>query len=314
MNLQRLFTAITVASGLTFSVLSAGNADVIETTTTQTTTTEAGGSTVVVSPTTRTAATVVLSPTTMYQVIDPITGSLVGTTLVGSSLLGGSRLSRGVVIVDKSSGNLVATVDANGNIVDIGSVPATETLVVSINARRADLRNRIEESLKQGRLDAAQAAAIRAQLERIAADESINSQSPGVLTYRRALMTGYGLNLLSDRLIPQTVAFQPIVSPQFVTVNGNLILVDSVTARKNRLTARIDDEYSAGRLSSNQVTRRKQDLSKISISETKYRRNGELSNSNEAKLFAKLDQLKIAIDENVASINEKRSRIGIRVD
>ena len=120
--------------------------------------------------------------------------------------------------------------------------------------------------------------------------------------------------MISERLIPQTVSVQPIVSPQFVTVNGNLILVDGVTARKNRLTVRIDDEYSAGRLSSNQVTRRKQDLSKISTTEAKYRRNGELSSSNEAKLFVKLDQLKIAIDENVASINEKRSRIGIRVD
>ncbi len=314
MKLQRLITAITVASGLTFSGLSAGSADVIETTTTQTTTTEGGGSTVFVSPTRTSAATVVLSPTTMYQVIDPITGTMVGRTLVGSSLVGGVRLNRGVVIVDKNNGNLVATVDADGNIVDIGSIPATETLVGSINARRADLRNRIEESLRQGRLDSAQAAAIRAQLERIAADESVNSQTPGVLTYRRALMTGYGLNMISERLIPQTVSVQPIVSPQFVTVNGNLILVDGVTARKNRLTVRIDDEYSAGRLSSNQVTRRKQDLSKISTTEAKYRRNGELSSSNEAKLFVKLDQLKIAIDENVASINEKRSRIGIRVD
>ncbi len=250
----------------------------------------------------------------MYQVIDPISGRMVGRTLVGSSLVGGTRLNRGVVIVDKSSGNLVATVDANGDIVDINSIPATETLVVSINARRADLRSRIEESLKQGRLDAAQASAIRAQLERIAADEAVNSSTPGVLTYRRALMTGYGLNRISDRLIPQTVAFQPIIAPEFVTVNGNLILVDSVTARKNRLSARIEDEYSAGRLSSNQVSRRKQDLSKISTSETRYRRNGELSRSNEAKLSVKLDQLMIAIDENVASINEKRSRIGIRVD
>ncbi len=42
MNLQRLITAFTLASGLALSGFAVGNADVIETTTTQTTTTEAG--------------------------------------------------------------------------------------------------------------------------------------------------------------------------------------------------------------------------------------------------------------------------------
>jgi hypothetical protein len=279
-------------------------ADTTETTTTQTTTTSTD------------LGAVNLSSDGFYQVVDPITGRLLGRYDQVSRRVDGRPLETGVVIVDRSNGGLVATVDASGNIIDIGRAPASQTLLVSINSRRQDLNRRIDEALNKGQLSATQASAMRAELEQIAADEDADMRGSGVVNYRRALLLGYGLNSLSEKLLPvtKTVSFEPIISTQFTRVDGRLVMVDAITASKAQLSRRIDDEYAAGRMSSQQVNRRKQDLEKISILESKYRRHGELSNSENRKLSDRLTLLKIAIDDNVANINQKRANIGLRSD
>lgn len=304
MNYQKSLTLSLLASCLAFSGLTASKADTTETTTTRTTTTSTD------------AAIVNLSANGNYRVVDPITGRLLGRYDPTARLVEGRALESGVVIVDDSNGGLVATVDSRGNIVDISRAPATQTLIVSIDTRRQDLNRRIEDALNKGQLNAAQATAMRAELDRIASDEESARQTAGVIDYRRALLLGYGLNSISERLLPitQTVTFAPVISPQFVTIDGRLVMVDAITSRRQRLARRIDDEYAAGRLSAQQVSRRKEDLNRISSLDSRYRKNGQLSNSKERKVSEKLDQLKIAIDENVAVINQKRSRIGLRSD
>ncbi|MDX2105798.1 MAG: hypothetical protein SFY67_05290 [Candidatus Melainabacteria bacterium] len=279
-------------------------ADTIETTTTQTTTTNTS------------VPVFNLSANGTYQVVDPITGSLLGRYDQATRLVDGRTLQSNVVIVDKSNGDLVATVDSNGNILDIGVAPASQTLIVSIDTRRQDLNRRIDEALKKGHIDAKQASAMRAELGGIAPVDVFATEAVGSLNYRKALLMGYGLNTFSDRLIPLTHAQElvPVISPQFVSYGGGIIFVDGITSRKQRLARRIDDEYTAGRLSGNQVSKRKEDLNKISSLETKYRRNGELSRSNEKRVSIKLDKLSSDIDQNVASINQKRAHIGLRTD
>jgi len=302
MNYRKSLTFSLLSGCLIFSGLAA-KADTTETTTTQTTTTTDFG-------------TVNLSPNGSYQVVDPITGRVLGAYDPTARLVEGRTLESGVVIVDKTNGGLVATVDSSGNIVDISRAPATQTLLVSIDTRRQDLNRRIDEALNRGTLSAAQASAMRAELEQIAADEESARRNAGAVTYRRALVMGYGLNTLSERLVPmtQTVTFEPVISTQFVDINGRFVMVDSITAREQRLQRRIDDEYTAGRLSAQQVSKRKEDLNKISSLEAQYRKNGELSDSKEKKLSEKLDRVQTSIDENVTSINQKRSKIGIRAD
>lgn len=279
-------------------------AQTTETTVTQTTTTSAG------------VPAFNLSANGTYQVVDPISGNLLGRYDQIAKLVDGRALQSGVVIVDKANGGLVATVDSNGNIVDIGVAPASRRLIVSIDTRRQDLNRRIDEALSRGLINAAQASSMRSELESIASGDVFATESVGSLNYRKALLMGYGLNTLSDRLIPLThaVELSPVISPQFISNEGNIILVDGITSRKQRLGRRIADEYTAGRLSANQVSKRKQDLNKISSLETKYRKNGELSSSNEKRISIKLDRLSSEIDENVASINQKRSKIGLRTD
>jgi hypothetical protein len=303
MKYQRTFTLSLLASCLAFSGLSASRAD---TETTQTTTTVTAGTN---------AAIVNLPATGRYVVVDPITGQIEGSYDPTARLVEGSALRSGVVIVNETDGGPVGFVDASGNIVDVAVSPASQTLLVSIDTRRQDLNRRIDEALNKGVLTPTQAAAFRAELDRIASDEE-RDRANGVITYRRALMLGYGLNTLSDRLMPltNTSTFQPVIAPQFVVVDGNLTLLDTINYRKHHLVTRCDDEYAAGRLSEREVSRLKEELGKISSTERRYVKHGALSSSKDRKLSEELDRVQSEMDSDVALINHKRAKIGIRAD
>ncbi len=302
MNYRKSITLSLLSSCLALSAQSASKADSTETS--QTTTTV----------TTNSAALINLPATGHYVVVDPITGDIQGNYDPTARLVEGSAPRAGVVIVDQTNGGPLGFVDSSGNIVDMSVTPASPTLLVSIDTRRKDLNRRIDDALNKGTLTPTQAAGFRAELDRIASDEDRDRQA-GVVTYRSALMLGYGLNTLQDRLVPITTEnFQPLVAPQFVIVNNQLTLLDSFDYRKHHLATRCDDEYSAGRLSSEQVERLKEDLSKISSSEIKYTKHGELSSSKDKKLSEQLDQVQSEMDRDVAHINQKRAKIGIRVD
>jgi hypothetical protein len=304
MSYYKAFTLSIVSSCLALSGLSAVRAETTETTKTTTTVT------------TSTNAVFTLPPTGSYVIVDPITGKIQGTYDPSTKLVDGHTLSTGVVIVNQIDGGPVGFVDASGNIVDVALSPASQALLLSIQTRRQELNQRIDEALNKGTITPAQAAAFRADLERLAAEEASDRTASGVVSYRRALMLGYGLNTLSDRMMPVTrsVRFQPVIAPEFVIVDGRLTLLDKFEYRKHHLTVRCDDEYAAGRLSADQVSSLKDSLNKISSDGRKYTKNGNLSSSRDRKLAQQLDRVQTRMDQNVASINRKRAQIGIRSD
>jgi hypothetical protein len=305
MKFHKSFTLSLLSSCLAFSGLSASRADTTETTQTTTTVTTSSNSSAFSLPSTG-----------HYVVVDPITGEVQGGYDPVARVVDGGVLRSGYVIVNRTDGSAVGLIDASGNVVDVGVSPASQTLIVSIETRRQELNRRIDEALNKGVLTATQAAAFRLELERMASDGDADKVANGVITYRRALMLGYGLNTLSDRLVPvtHTVTFQPVIAPQFVVVNGRLTLLDKMDFRKHSLLTRCDDEYAAGRLSGQQVSRLKESLNKISADQARYSKNGALSTSKDRKLAVQMDRVQAQMDLNIASINQKRARIGIRAD
>ncbi len=306
MNFQKSLNLSLLSGFLLASAFCPSKADTTETTQTTTTTVTNG----------RPAAIVNLPVTGTYVVVDPITGDIQGRYDAAARLVDGNVLRSGVVIVNQVDGGPVGYVDASGNIVDIAISPASQNLLVSIDTRRQDLNRRIDDALAKGVLTAAQAASYRAELDRIASDEEKERQANGVVSYKRALMLGYGLNTLSERLVPvsTTFTFQPVIAPQFVTIDGRLTLLDAFDYRKHHLATRCDDEYKAGRLSAHQVSKLKEEMGKISTSERKYTKHGTLSTSKDKKLSEQLNRVETSMNNDVAIINQKRARIGIRAD
>lgn len=273
----------------------------------------------VVTETVRTVATPVLSggirvvelpATDSYLVMDPVTGVLRGTYDPVQHVIVGGTLQPGLVVVGRATGRVVAAFDASGRTVEIRSVPASSVLVASISKRRAELERLISDGLNRGTLTEAQAVALRAELE---AKVLLGER---VVSFGDALTMAYTLNTLGQRVVPitSTVAVTPIVQAPMISMGSHLVVLDAIAFRIGQMESRIETEYLAGRLSVSQVQNLKEDLTKVSLKNARYRKNGTISSSREKELTYKLDKISAEMVDNIAEINEKRARIGIRVD
>lgn len=308
MKIIRSATLPIVVSCMAFTALP-GKAD-LTTSTTKTTT-------VYSTPATDTTiSTIELAPTGQYLIVDPLVGMLPGTYDPVTRMFNGQPLQAGVVVIDKFTNKVVATVDSSGRIVDLASSPATEALISAVHARSAELRRIIADALARGVLIPSQANGWQAKLDRIAADEESYKESGNILTYSEALQVAYSLNALQDEVLPlvHTSLTTPPVAARFIVTNGQILMLDDFDYSKAVVERRIDEEYKNGRLSAKQVSNLKEELNQINSLETKYTKEGKIAESKTKILFTKLDRLKTRLDQDVAAINEKRSKIGIRVN
>jgi hypothetical protein len=318
MNTRRNATLPIVVSCLALTALSA-KADVTTTKTTTTYSSTPSQSTTTYSTTpslSTTISTIDLVPTGQYVIVDPLVGLLPGSYDPVTRMFNGQPLQCGVVVIDKQTNRVIATVDSAGRIVDVTTSPATEALITAVHARSDELRRIIADGLARGVLSASQAGGWQAKLDRIAADEELYKQSGNFLTYSEALQVAYSLNGLQDEVLPfvHTSFSTPTVAARFIVSNGQILMLDDFDYSKSMVERRIDDEYKGGRLSAKQVASLKEELNDINSSETKFTKEGKISESKSKILSTRLDKVKTHLDEDVASINEKRSKIGIRVD
>lgn len=332
MNYVKISSYLTLAGAIFATAVLPACSEVVETTTVETTTRSTELVPVVTTPgvvtrrvitpgsTSTVVTTAPLASTRVrtYAVVDPITGIVKDYyDPVVKRTVNGVVLQSGLIVVDNSSGKLIGGVDSYGNIVDLNVAPAIDSLVVSIDTRRRDLELSLDAALSQGKITATQAQELRAELEKIAAQEAAARASGHVLSVEQAFLLANSLDVLQTRFVPivKTVVMQPpVIAPQFITIAGQTVFADNITYRKTKMEQRINDEYAAGRLSAQQVADLKTRLNAISSDQTKYRKNGELSQSRERALNIRLDKTQTAMEKDIALINQRRSRIGIRVD
>jgi hypothetical protein len=259
--------------------------------------------------------TVILPTTTTYTIVDPITGAVKGSFDPMHAIVDIKTISPGSIVVDQVTGKILATISPSGQTVDVLTAPALDPLVTAIDNRRVELDQRITSSLSAGTIDTKESAALRAELDKIASRETLAKQNSGRLPYSEALALSLALNNLSDRLV--LLAHGPIITPllgsRIVNTNGDLIIVDPITYRRYQLLQRTDDEYAARRLSAKQVSDLKELLNSIASLDSKYRKNGVLDSSKTEKLSVKLDNVEVRMNRDVATINDKRAKIGIKV-
>jgi len=297
---RKIMPALLVG-GLIISTATVAFAQSVETTTVRTTT-------VTTDP-------LMLPVGTTYVVVDPLTGVTRG---VYDPILKKTdfALSPGLIVIDNTSNRAVATFDSAGNLVALSSAPIFDPLLVSIDSRRAEFDRVLVELKAKGTYDDATIAGLRDALDRINAQTVAYKSSGRPLTYAEELSLAVQLNALGDRLMPfsRTVTFTPLIGARFVTTDGQIVFIDSFGGRNLQMQRRIDAEYAAGRLSNNQVARLKQDLNDISTIQAKYTKGGKIKESKQRVITEKLDRVQTAMDRDIASINEKRARIGIKVN
>ncbi len=250
-----------------------------------------------------------------FVVVDPIAGDVKGVYDPVNRLLNGQPLVSGMIVSDRVTGKLIAVVDASGNLVDISVAPVATTLLDAIDRRRTELNQLLTNALAAGTVTAGQAHALQVELDNLAAAEVLAKQSGQTLTYSQALPIAYNLNVFGSKLVPIIkTEVMPIIGQRIIATNGQIILSDDVTFRRVAMEAKVDAEYGAGHLSADHVSSLKNKLNKVAVQQAKYTKHGELRSSEKAKLDRQLDLAQDSFNKNIAEINAKRARIGIRAD
>ncbi len=168
-----------------------------------------------------------LPTTSTYVLVDPITGIVKGNYDPTRGFADTQFVQPGLVIIDQTSGKIIATVDSSGRTIDVASVPAINSLVVAVYTRRCELERMITDALANGTIDANQANQLRADTDRIAAEEFAAKQNGGILPYSEALSLALALNSVGDRLVSytHTNAIAPLLGSRFANVNGQIIMI-----------------------------------------------------------------------------------------
>ena len=127
-----------------------------------------------------------------YVVVNPITGSIVGPYDTAVGLVNGQPVPIGTYVIEKTSGKVLATVDASGSIIAFTTVPASlPTHFVVVNgdllycdsdyaARRAKIDAQINVEYAAGRLSNHDVKELREGLAEIA---SLEMKKKGNGTY-----------------------------------------------------------------------------------------------------------------------------------
>jgi hypothetical protein len=257
---------------------------------------------------------VVLPSSTSYVMVDPITGTVRGTYDPNVTLTETTRLTGGIVI-DQATGKIVASLDPSGKTISLLSAPAYDPLVTSIDSRCGELNRKISEAAAAGLISATQESLYKGDLDKITQRELVDKQAGG-LTYNEALSLAVALNNLADRLVYVThgETFTPLVSSRFISADGQLTMVmNDIDFRLLSLRQKVDDQYSVGRLSNTQVADLKTMLDNVAALESKSKKKGVLSDSKKQAISEKLDKVQNQMDKDVAIIDSKRSKIGIKV-
>jgi hypothetical protein len=108
----------------------------------------------------------------------------------------------------------------------------------------------------------------------------------------------------------------PTALPEhFMVVNSQLVYFASDYAlRRAKIERRMNDEYTAGKLSKDQVADLNNKLGEIASLDSKRNRKGELKSSTRKRIEKEFDVVQSKMDKDIALINEKRAKIGIRVN
>jgi hypothetical protein len=116
-------------------------------------------------------------------------------------------------------------------------------------------------------------------------------------------------NLVTFSTIPASLP------EHFMVVDNNLVYFASDYAlRRAKIERRMNDEYTAGKLSKDQVADLNNKLSEIASLDSKRNSKGELKSGTKKRIEKEFDVVQGKLDKDIAVINEKRAKIGIRVN
>lgn len=159
-----------------------------------------------------------------YILVDPNNGNIQETFDPDQVSL--STIPAGAIIVEKSSGRMVATMNPEGKTISILTAPAYDPLSAAIDNRRSELNHLINESLKDNKITESQARDLRERLDKVGRRQADDTSRGKMMNYSESVYLASELNDITKDYadISQTNNLTPLLGAHFIIKNNEVIM------------------------------------------------------------------------------------------
>ena len=175
------------------------------------------------------------------------------------------------------------------------TIPTT-VLVTTLEGRRKDLENAINQARKNGQITPEQSVSMKHELHRIG-----QQTSSATISYPTALMVAQDLDLIGQQygtIVTTAPTYVPIITgTTFVVSSDKTYKLDDLSVRRAQLDARIIKDVLQGRLSDSRATELRNELANIGAEANLYTANGSFDAKESRRLYDAFDHVASQIDK-----------------
>lgn len=174
-----------------------------------------------------------------------------------------------------------------------------DVLITTINTRRTELDKLYADALAQNLLAEADKALLRAELDRIAAEEAAAKSLTGVAASSKVVILARDIDTVGERfnIVMKKPVFVPIVEgSHFTIVEGQVVELDDVAKRRWDLEGKISKYYMENKISSSEANKLRGRLDLIATQEAGMRSDGNLDLKEGRILYNEFDKVGSELD------------------
>ena len=169
----------------------------------------------------------------------------------------------------------------------------------TITTRREELNKLYADALAQNLLAEAEKNLLRAELDRIAAEEAAAKSLTGVAASSKVVILARDIDTLGDRfnVVLKKPVFVPIVEgSHFTIVEGKVVELDDVAKRRWDLEGKINKFYLENRISASTANNLRSRMDLIATQEAGMRADGNLDLKEGRILYNEFDKIGSDLD------------------
>lgn len=174
-----------------------------------------------------------------------------------------------------------------------------DLLFGTITTRREQLNKLYADALAKKLLAESDQTLLRAELDRIAAEEAAARSLTGVAASSKVVILARDIDTLGERfnIVMKTPVFVPIVEgSHFTIVEGNVVELDDVAKRRWELEGKISKMYLENRISATQANNLRGRMDLIATQEAGMRSDGNLDLKEGRILYGEFDKIGSDLD------------------
>jgi len=183
----------------------------------------------------------------------------------------------------------------------VKTITTTEpgVLIGTISTRREELNKLYADALAANLMAEAEKNLLKAELDRIAAEEAAAKALTGVAASSKIVVLARDIDTLGERfnIVLKKPVFVPIVEgSHFTIVKGTVVELDDVAKRRWDLEGKISKYYLENKISASEANKLRSRMDLIATQEAGMRADGDLDLKEGRTLYSEFDKIGSDLD------------------